>query len=236
MSKPQNTPRLIRQGARRRVKILLIAACALMLFMSLGLVNHLLIMRSSAREPVDTFLVLGGSIRREIYVSQLATEYPQIPIIISKGSDDPCIVKLFERNKAPSQGVWLEKCANSTFGNYMFSQPLLTQWGARHVKILTSDTHLPRAQWMAKIMLGAHGIWPEMELVEESGIPGNTESLIKTILDLSRAILWAFFFSQIWQPSCSDVVHLREVDMASWCENGFTCEYQGGVDPESLCN
>lgn len=236
MSKPQNTPRLIRQGARRRVKILLIAACALMLFMSLGLVNHLLIMRSSAREPVDTFLVLGGSIRREIYVSQLATEYPQIPIIISKGSDDPCIVKLFERNKAPSQGVWLEKCANSTFGNYMFSQPLLTQWGARHVKILTSDTHLPRAQWMAKIMLGAHGIWPEMELVEESGIPGNTESLLKTILDLSRAILWAFFFSQIWQPSCSDIVHLPEVDMASWCVNGFTCEYQGGVDPESLCN
>lgn len=88
---------------------------------------------------------------------------------------------------------------------------------------------------MARIMLGAHGIWPEMELVEESGIPGNTESLLKTLLDLSRAILWAFF-SQIWQPSCSDVVHLLEVDMASWCENGFTCEYQGEIDPESLCH
>lgn len=230
--KPHLHNRLIPPFYRR---VIIIGAIALLLFITLALVNNLLILPSSARKPVDGFLVLGGSIRREIYVSKLATEYPQIPIIISTGSDDPCILQLFERIDASPDKVWLEKCANSTFGNFMFTQPLLTQRGIRHVKVLTSDSHLPRAKWMARIILGSHGIWSEIEQVEEYGIPGNQESLPKTLLDITRASLWALF-SQIWQPSCSNTTHLPEVNIASWCEMGFSCEYQGGVDPESLCN
>lgn len=45
---------------------------------------------SASSRPVDGFFVLGGSIRREIHAAQLAKQYPQIPILISQGSLNPC--------------------------------------------------------------------------------------------------------------------------------------------------
>jgi len=178
--------------------------------------------------PVDAFFVLGGSIRREIYVVQQAKQYPQIPILISHGSPDPCIWLIFQRELADLQKVWLEKCANSTFENFYYSIPILRRWGVHKVMLITSQSHLPRAKWMAQILLGAHGIWVELEIVQESGIPGNRESRLKTGLDLGRSLLWAIL-SQVIQPQCSNVTRLAEVDMQAWQNRGFKCERQGGV-------
>ncbi len=186
-------------------------------------------LQSASTAPVDAYLVLGGSIRREIYVAQQITHSPQIPVLISAGSQDPCIRIVFERETAPIDQVWLEKCADSTFNNFFFALPILRQWGAQKVKLVTSPTHLPRAQWMAQIILGAHGIWVEPDIVEEKGIPGNQESALKTTLDISRSLLWALI-SQIYTPHCSDMVHLPEVDLAVWRTQGFKCEHQAGIN------
>ena len=70
--------------------------------------------------PSDAFLVLGGSINREIYAAQLAKVYPHTPILISHGSEEPCISLLFQRTNAPISQVWLENCAESTFDNFFF--------------------------------------------------------------------------------------------------------------------
>ncbi|MDZ8109455.1 MAG: YdcF family protein [Nostoc sp. DedQUE12a] len=182
----------------------------------------------ASSQPVDTFFVLGGSIRRETYVVQQAKQYPQIPILISHGSPDPCIWLIFQREFASLENVWLEKCANSTFENFYYSIPLLRKWRVHKVKLITSPTHLPRAKWMAQILLGAHGIWVEPEIVQESGIPGNQESWLKTALDLTRSLFWAIL-SQIIQPQCSNVTRLADVDIQAWQSRGFRCEHQGGV-------
>ncbi|CAD5959968.1 hypothetical protein PCC9214_03121 [Planktothrix tepida] len=188
-----------------------------------------------SQQPVDTFFVLGGSIRREMYVTQLAKQNPDIRILISTGSDDPCILKLFEREQASTQQVWLEKCAQSTFDNFFYSQPILTKWHAHHVKLITSPTHLPRAKWMAQILLGAHGIWVDVETVKETGVPANRELWLKTGLDLTRTVLWALA-SQVIQPSCSNFIQLQEVNLKKWCQEKFQCEYQSGLEPESICH
>ncbi|RCJ21693.1 hypothetical protein A6S26_23260 [Nostoc sp. ATCC 43529] len=182
----------------------------------------------ASSQPVDTFFVLGGSIRRETYVVQQAKQYPQIPILISHGSPDPCIWLIFQREFASLENVWLEKCANSTFENFYYSIPLLRKWGVHKVKLITSPTHLPRAKWMAQILLGAHGIWVEPEIVQESGVPGNQESWLKTGLDLTRSLFWAIL-SQVIQPQCSNVTRLADVDIQAWQSRGFRCEHQGGV-------
>jgi len=182
----------------------------------------------ASSQPVDAFLVLGGSIRRETYVAQLAKQYPQTPILISHGSPDPCIWLIFQPELVELQNVWLEKCANSTFENFYYGIPILRRWGVHKVMLITSPSHLPRAKWMAQILLGAHGIWVEPEIVEESGIPGNNESWGKTGLDLTRSLLWAIL-SQIIQPECSNVTKLAEVDMQAWEHKGFHCEHQGGL-------
>ena len=186
-------------------------------------------LKSASNAPVDAYLVLGGSIRREIHVAQQIAYSPQANILISTGSEDPCIRIIFEREQAPINQVWLEKCANSTFGNFYFGLPILRQWGVRKVRLVTSPTHLPRAQWMAQIILGAHGIWVEPDIIAEKGVPGNRETALKTSLDISRSLLWALI-SQIYTPRCSKVVHLPKVDMAVWRQKGFKCEHQAGID------
>jgi uncharacterized SAM-binding protein YcdF (DUF218 family) len=179
-------------------------------------------------QPVDGFFVLGGSIRREIYIAQIAKQYPLTPILISHGSAEPCIRLIFERELADIQNVWLEKCANSTFENFYYGMPILQHWGVHKVKMITSPTHLPRAKWMAQILFGAHGIWVEVEVVPEKGVPGNRESWLKTGLDITRSILWAGL-SQIIHPQCSNVIKLSQVDIPAWQMQGFKCERQGNV-------
>ncbi|MEL7035513.1 MAG: YdcF family protein [Cyanobacteria bacterium J06592_8] len=215
-------------------KLLVISLGILLIVASIRLIIQVINLPAASKQPVDTFFVLGGSIKREMYISEIAAESPDIPILISTGSDDPCILKLFERNNAPLNQVWLEKCADSTFGNFVFSQPILRRWKARHIQLITSKSHLPRALWMAQIVLGAHGIWVEPNLVPETGVPGNRESIAKTGLDVARALVWALI-SQIVQPNCSDVVNLPEVNLEQWCQDEFTCERQGNVSPKEIC-
>ena len=185
----------------------------------------------SAAQPPDGVLVLGGSIQREIYAAQIARQLPQLPILISQGSEDPCIWLIFQRDQAPVHNVWLEHCADSTFGNFYFSLSILQSWRVRHVKLVTSPSHLPRSRWLGQIMLGAHGIWVTPDLVEETGIPGNQESWLKTSLDVTRGLAWAVA-SQFYQPRCSEVVSLVNVDMAAWRDRDFSCEHQAGLELE----
>ncbi|MEB3219020.1 MAG: YdcF family protein [Nostocales cyanobacterium 94392] len=186
----------------------------------------------ASSKPIDVFFVLGGSIKREIYVAELGQKYPQIPILISSGSQDPCIWLIFQQQAVPMQNVWLEKCADSTFDNFYYSIPILQNWGVRKVKLITSTTHLPRAQWMAKILLGAHGMWVEPDIIVEEGIPGNREHWFKTGLDVSRSLIWAGL-SQVIKPKCSHVIQLSKVNLQEWQNRGFKCERQGNLKVKS---
>lgn len=191
----------------------------------------------SSRAPVDGILVLGGSIQREIFVahqraiaaSSGEVALANVPILISQGSPDPCIWLLFERETAAMEGVWLEKCAQSTFGNFRYSLPVLKRWGTRHIRLVTSEGHLPRALTMGRILLGAHGIWVDGMEVVELGRPGNQESVLKTVLDVSRILVWAMI-SQVCEPRCSQVIPLLEVNIEDWRLRGFKCEHQAELD------
>ncbi len=187
----------------------------------------------AARHPVDGYFVLGGSIRREMVVAELVRQRPEIPVLISQGSEAPCILAIFRRTSAPADRVWLETCAQSTFGNFFYGLPILRRWGVHKVKLLTSATHLPRAEWMAQILLGAHGIWVEVEVVPETGIPGNRESWLKTALDVTRSLGWAVI-SQGWQPKCESVMPLATADGRAGRSSAVRCEHQGQISPEVL--
>lgn len=158
-----------------------------------------------------------------------ASSKESLPILISKGSKPPCIRLLFERVDAPLQNVWLEDCARSTFDNYRYSLPILTQWNVHHVSVITSPSHLPRAKWLAQIMLGRQGIWVDMALVEETGIPGNVERPLKTGLDVGRSLLWTLI-SPWDKPVCNHLIALESVDLAQWTQRGFKCERQANIE------
>jgi uncharacterized SAM-binding protein YcdF (DUF218 family) len=208
-----------------------VTLAALGLLLCVWLLTNTLTLRSIAAAPVDAYFVLGGSIKREIHVADLVKQHPNVPVLISSGSRDPCIKLIFERAQASMEQVWLEKCARSTFDNFYFATPILKRWNVHKVKLITSESHLPRALWMGQIMLGAHGIWVEPEIAIEEGIPANQESLPKTVFDLARASIWAVV-GQFRSPQCQNLQSLVAVDMESWRRKGFHCEHQAGLDDE----
>lgn len=217
---------------RRRQRLLCFGVLIVGTLLGILLLINTLRLILAASSPVDTFFVLGGSIRREVYVAELVKEHPEARVLISHGSSDPCIVLIFQKFKAPIRQVWLEKCADSTFDNFYYNLPILRQWGVRKVSLITSPTHLPRAKWMAQILLGAHGIWVEVEAVKELGIPGNRESWLKTGADVIRSLAWAVL-SQVIEPQCSELTRLSDVDFAVWRKSGFKCEHQWWLNLQS---
>lgn len=213
---------------RKQWQLLQKVGCGLCTILGIWLICTTIALVFAFSQPVDAFFVLGGSISREVYVAQQAKQHPKTPILISHGSQDPCIWLIFQREAAEIENVWLENCANSTFDNFYYGIPILRRWGVHKVKLITSQTHLPRAKWMGQILLGAHGIWVDVDIVEEWGVPGNRESRLKTGLDITRSLFWAGL-SQFIQPQCSHVTRLAEVNMQAWQNVGFKCERQGGL-------
>lgn len=198
-------------------------------FLSLWLIYNTITLIRASSKSVDAVFVLGGSIQREIYVSQRVNLFGEIPILISQGSKDPCIRLIFARENAPIQNVWLEKCAKSTFDNFLYGLPILRSWHVEKVKLITSGSHVFRAELMAKIIFGFHGIWVETEVVPETGRPGNQESHWKTVLDIGRSVIWGGL-SHLLQPQCGNVIRLENVDMGQWEPGSFKCERQGNLD------
>lgn len=213
------------QRGRKVRSYVLVGLCLMVLA---WLLNNCLVLQRAATHPVDALFVLGGSIRREIYVAEQAQRHPTLPILISQGSKAPCVWLIFDRIQAPKERVWLEGCARSTFDNFVYGLPILQQWQVHKVKLVTSSTHLPRAKWLAQIILGAHGIWVDVDLAAEQGVPANKESRLKTGLDVTRSFVWAIV-SQFYSPRCTQLVSLTQVNLAAWRSQGFRCEHQGGV-------
>jgi uncharacterized SAM-binding protein YcdF (DUF218 family) len=201
---------------------------SLCLILGIWLLNNAVTLQAAAKKPVGALFVLGGSITREIYVAELAKQYPQTPILISKGSKDPCILLIFQRAQTSSENVWLEKCADSTFDNFYYGLPILKDWQVEKLKLITSKTHLPRAQWLAQIILGAHGMWVELDIVKEKGVPGNRENFWVTGFDVTRSLFWAVI-SQFWLPQCGEVTPLSAVDLEAWKAKKFKCEHQANL-------
>lgn len=230
-----NLPSRIRLGATKAMMRLFIRgkqrrkiSMGLGILLSLWLIYNTITLIMASSKPIDAVFVLGGSIQREIYVSRRVNLFANIPILISQGSKDPCIRLVFERENAPMENVWLEKCAKSTFGNFVHGLPILQSWRAKKVKLITSGSHVFRSAMMGKIIFGAHGIWVETEIVTETGRPGNRESRIKTVADIGRSLIWAGI-SQVFQPQCGNVINLAQVDMNKWIKGSFQCEKQGNL-------
>lgn len=214
-----------RKSRSSRWRFLQKLSFGLCLLLCIWLVFNTITLINSSSKPVSATFVLGGSIAREEYAASLASLDPKIPVLISKGSQDPCILEIFRRKQAILSNIWLEKCADSTFDNFFYSLPILERWKVRKIKLITSHSHMPRAKWMAQIIFGAHGIWVEFDVVQERGVPGNKESSFKTALDIIRSLAWAPL-SHFKHPQCANVINLNQVNLDAWRFFGYKCERQ----------
>ncbi len=220
---------ILKKNIKKITQLTLFLIIVFLSIIGFSMTHHIIQAQRNSFQPVDAYLVLGGSITREIHGAQLIKNNPNIPIIISQGSKDPCILLIFQKIEAKMDNVWLEKCADSTFDNFLFSVPIMKKSGVKKVQVITSNTHFPRAKIMAKVSFISQGIAVKIDGVEEvDGIPANYENNIKTLLDVTRTILWSLV-SQFYQFSCNEVIKLSDIDLESWNQTGFNCERRGNL-------
>lgn len=200
-------------------KILVVVSCVFGIWL-LCTVASLAI---AATKSSQAYFVLGGNNTREIYAAGLVAKHPQMLTLISGGSADPCIRNAFQRANAPMDKVWLEKCADSTFGNMYYGLPILKSWKVSRITVIDSRSHQPRAQLLAGIIFAAHGIWADFDILDD-GFPAKPEWDVKTVLDVIRAGCWAII-SQLYYPHCINVTQLSQVDMNYWNERGYHCAH-----------
>ncbi len=142
--------------------------------------------------PLDALLVLGGSPLREAFAAALAKKTPTLLIVVSGGSPPVCIRKTFLECGAPFDKVLVECNADSTFGNFYYSIPLLVAAQVHKVGVVTSEGNEERGLTMARLALWSHGISVQNEVLPfEIGSEGHLESPEKTGLDILRSLLWA---------------------------------------------
>lgn len=200
-------------------KLLLLSSLVLLAWLSATLFS----LWQASKQPSKVYFVLGGNNDREIRAAELVALHPQMRTLISSGSADPCIWNAFSRANAPKENVWLEKCADSTFGNMYYCLPIIKSWHVNRITVIDSRCHLPRAKWLAQIIFTAHGIWTDFDILED-GFPAKPELDVKTCLDVIRACLWAVV-SQFYYPQCHNVINLSKVDMNYWNQVGFHCAH-----------
>lgn len=142
------------------------------------------------QQPPSAIVVLGGGIRREMLAARLAQHYPNLPIIISSGSPLPCVYRVFvEEQGVAWQRVKVDFRATDTLTNFTSLLPYLQSNQPRKVFMISSKGNFQRASILAWFIWGSRGIATEPVLVD--GV-GNHESLLKTVADGMRAVVWVF--------------------------------------------
>lgn len=135
----------------------------------------------------QAILVLGGEPIREQFAAQFAKQHPDLPVFVSSGSPREYAEYVFQQGGIDLRRVHLDYRAVDTVTNFTTMVPVLHQRGIRKVYLLTSDFHMPRAQAIARIVLGGQGIEFEPVAIPSSHRP---EAGWKILRDTLRSTLW----------------------------------------------
>ncbi len=158
--------------------------------MLLGLVIQAgIILRNQRAEP-DAAIVLEGDPRRIRYAAQFAKVHPALPIYISS---EPVFYRVYldtlAEEQVPIERFNLRTCASDTLTNFTCIAGVLRQHGYRHLDLITSEHHMPRALTTGRIVLGRHGM--AVTPLPVATRRGSRESPLRTLRDALRAVLWA---------------------------------------------
>ena len=194
------------------------------------LVFHIAELVYASFQPVDALLVLGGTPIRERYAAQIEKSHPERRVLISGGSENPCIWLMFDKAGAPKENVWMERCSQNTFENFLYSLPILKSWHVHNVLLLTEEPQSQRAFPMAQVLLGLNGIFVELETVPNSGGEPLTRA---PWMDVALAFAW-LIPSQVYGPTCAELTHLSDVNMKDALEKGFYCAPQAEVGHDRI--
>jgi hypothetical protein len=138
--------------------------------------------------PPQMILVLGGDVERERVAAELA-ERDGLPVLVSGGSNPEYAHWLFGRRGLDQGRVQLDYRATDTLTNFTSIVDELRRAKVRHVLLVTSSDHMPRAMLVGRLVAGSRGIG--LTPVEvPCGARCSPEGWRKVWGDGARAALW----------------------------------------------
>lgn len=135
----------------------------------------------------QAILMLGGSPVRPRFTAQFAQQHPSLDIWVSSGLPPKQVGPIFRAANIPANRIHLDYQAVDTVTNFTSLVDDFKRLQIRHLYLITSDFHMPRAKAIATLVLGSQGI-----AFTTVAIPTNrpTESWLFTLLDSGRALFW----------------------------------------------
>ena len=140
-----------------------------------------------APEP-EAILVLGGGIGREEAAAILAKNDPTLAVWVSS-SERPYQAKyaVFQAAGVNRERVYLDYQATDTVTNFTTLTAQFKRHNIRHLYVVTSDFHMPRAKVIGAIVLGHSGMaFTPVTMTTNQ----QTESWLRIARDGGRSILW----------------------------------------------
>lgn len=134
-------------------------------------------------------LVLGGGSDREVYAANFAKNHPNLPVWLSTGKPLDQAKQNFQTADIDLQRIHLDYRAVDTVTNFTTLVDDFESQNIKHVYLITSDFHLPRATAIASIVFGSRGI-----TFTTISVPAarKTEPRIKILRDSLRGLVWIF--------------------------------------------
>ena len=175
-------------SGRRRRKWPLRVVLVVLLLSALGstIPVRMAIARRRAPHP-QAILVLGGDARRERLAAKLAQENPALHVWLSSGLEPVAATQIFREAGVSEERLHFDRRAIDTVTNFSTMVDEFTRRGIRHVYLVTSDSHMRRANMIATLIFGSQGV-----TFTSASVPTRTEveSLPHALFDCGRALMW----------------------------------------------
>ena len=164
--------------------------CSLTLVLLLIFSIPLKLAIASYQKPFpQAILTLGGGHQREVFTAEFAQSHPHLPIWVSSGSEEIRAREIFYTAGVDNRSVYLDRRATDTVTNFTTLVADFKKRRFKHIYLITSDFHMPRARAIAFIVLGSQGITFTPVSLATNRKP---EPKIKIVRDLGRSIIWIF--------------------------------------------
>lgn len=196
----------------RRCRLLTVRKVAVGIVLLMGSYIPIRMAIANYQSPIpEAVITLGGDRSREYITAGLSRSNPDLDVWISSGSLPEQSEQIFQRMGAETSRVNLDYKATDTVSNFTTILPHLQAANIRHVYLVTSDYHMDRAEAIATIVLGSHGITYTALSVPSSK---PSESLGHIIRDVARSMVWLATGktgSRLKQPQCYGLNELEAI-------------------------
>ena len=171
-----------------KYRFILLLLISLIIFPLTIIPSRLAIAQYQAPYP-QAILTLGGSPEREKFTAQFAQLVPSVPIWVSSGIPNQQARQIFQAAGISERQIYIDLRATDTVTNFTTLVKDFKQQDIKHLYLITSDFHMPRAVAIATIVLGSQGI-----TFTPVPIPSKEQSepKIEILRDSGRSLLWLF--------------------------------------------